>query len=361
MRDDGPFDFGRRPSSGDPIEDLQRLWREIKRKLPANPGSGFGVNPWLLVLIAAVLYALSGIYIVAPDERGLVLRFGRFVREAEPGPNYHLPWPIEQVVKPSVTQIRKEEFGFRTVSVGPPARYQRVNAEALMLTGDENIVQLEFIVQYRIRPDANGPRDFVFNLRDPQATLRDSAEAAMREVIGQTKIDDAMTEGRLGVEERTLAVLQAILDTYSSGIEALAVKLQDVGPPTPVSDAFKDVISAQQDKERLINESLGYANDVVPRARGQAAQMLNQAEAYKEAKVREAGGVADRFTALQEAYSASQEVTRRRLYLETMEAILPGMNKILIDETAGRQVLPYLPLDAAARRRADMSNDPGAP
>jgi membrane protease subunit HflK len=359
MRDDGPFDFGR--PSGDPLQDLQRMWRDFRRNLPNRPTTGWKLNPWLLVLLAGVLYALSGIYIVAPDERGLVLRFGRFVREAEPGPNYHLPWPIEEVVRPSVTQIRKEEFGFRTVSPGPPARYQKVNAEALMLTGDENIVQLEFIVQYRIRPGTNGPRDFVFNVRDPQSTLRDSAEAAMREVIGQNKIDDALTEGRLAVEEKTQAVLQKILDIYASGIEVVAVKLQDVGPPTQVSDAFKDVISAQQDKERLINESRGYANDVVPRARGQAAQLLNQAEGYGEATVRDARGVADRFTALQEAYSASKEVTRRRLYLETMEAVLPQMNKILIDEIAGRQVVPYLPLDAATRPRPGAAANTGAP
>ncbi len=362
MRDDEPFDFSRRPGSPDPLRDLQRMWDDLRRSFPSNLGSGMPrFNPWLLVVLAAIVYGLTGIYIVAPDERGLVLRFGRFVREAEPGPNYHLPWPIEFVVKPSVTQIRKEEFGFRTVAPGPPARYQTVDPEALMLTGDENIVQLEFIVQYRIKPGPNGARDFAFNLRDPQETLRVCSEAAMREVIGQDKIDEAMTEGRLAVEEKAQVVLQRILDLYESGIEAVAVKLQDVGPPRQVSDAFKDVISAQQDKERLINESLGYANDVVPKARGQAVQLLNEAEGYSEATVREASGVAQRFTALQEAYSASKSVTRRRLYIETMETILPKMNKILIDDEAGRQVVPYLPLDAVGRGRAAAATGAGVP
>jgi membrane protease subunit HflK len=309
------------------------------------------VSPWLIVAVALLAWAATGIYVVAPDERGVVLRFGRAVREAGPGPHYHLPWPIEQVFRPSVTSIAKEEIGFRTVAVGPPARYQEEPDEALMLTGDENIVKLEFIVQYKVKSEASGATDFLFNVRDPRQTVRAAAEAAMREVIGKNKIDDALTEGKERIQEDAQAVLQDILDRYAAGIEVVTLKLQDVDPPDQVSDAFKDVISAQQDKERMINEASGYANDVVPKARGEAAQLLNEAEGYREAKVREAAGAAARFVEVQQAYITAKDVTRRRLYLETMEAILPGVNKILLDDLAAKQVVPYLPLDRAIRPR----------
>jgi membrane protease subunit HflK len=348
------YDFPPRRPADDPFADLRNLWEQFRSRF-AGGGSQSRLSPYLIAAIALVLYALSGVFIVEPDERGVVLRFGRFAREAAPGPNYHLPWPFEQVIRPSVTQVRKEEFGFRTISMGPPARYQDVDREALMLTGDENIVKLQFIVQYRIKPEPEGARDFLFNLSDPPATLRDAAEAAMREVAGRTKIDDVLTEGRLKVEQEAQAVLQEILDRYDAGIEVATVKLQDVDPPDQVSDAFKDVISAQQDKERMINEARGYANDVVPKARGQAAQMLNEAEGYREATVREAAGVAQRFIALEEAYAQAKDVTRRRLYLETLEEVLPRVNKIVIDDVAGKQVVPYLPLESAIRRPAEAA------
>jgi membrane protease subunit HflK len=341
----------RRGPSQDPFADLIEMWERLRARFRA--GAPKGLTPWPFVAIALVLWLLTGIFIVAPDERGMVLRFGKLVREAEPGPNYHLPWPMEQVIKPSVTTIRKDEFGFRTVSVGPPARFQDVDPEALMLTGDENIVKLQFIVQYRIKPEVQGPRDFLFKVRNQQRTLRDAAEAAMREVSGRTTIDNVLTEGRREVEEDAKRTLQEIVDRYESGIEVVAVKLQDVDPPVQVSDAFKDVISAQQDRERMVNEARGYANDVVPRARGVAAEMLNEAEAYREAKVRDAAGVADRFVALQEAYEGAREVTRLRLYLETMEEVLPRTNKIVIDQLAGKQVVPYLPLSTLRGGRPD--------
>ncbi|MCK6555672.1 FtsH protease activity modulator HflK [Candidatus Binatia bacterium] len=342
-------DWDRRSGAQDPFNELYDLWQRLRARWGQSSGPS-RIGPWPILLLLLLLWAASGVFIVAPDERGIVLRFGQFVREVEPGPNYHLPWPIEQVVKPSVTQIRKDEFGFRTVSAGPPTRYQDVDVEALMLTGDENIVKLQFIVQYRIKPEPGGPRAFLFNLRNGQKSLRDAAEAAMREVIGRTQIDDALTEGRQQVEENAQVVLQQILDRYDSGIEVVAVKLQDVDPPDQVSDAFKDVISAQQDRERMINEALGYANDVVPKARGQAAQLLNEAEGYREAKVRDATGQAERFVALQKAYAEAAGVTRKRLYLETMETILPQTNIVLVDEEVGQRVVPYLPLGATTLR-----------
>jgi membrane protease subunit HflK len=232
-----------------------------------------------------------------------------------------------------------------------------------MLTGDENIVKLEFIVQYKIRAETRGVTDFLFNVRDPDTTLHAVAEAAMREVVGRTPIDSVLTEGKEAVQDEALGVLQSILDRYATGIEVVTVKLQDVDPPNQVSDAFKDVISAQQDKERLINEAYGYANDVVPKARGEAAQLVNEAEGYREAKVREATGTAQRFVALEQEYAKAKDVTRRRLYLETMEDVLLRVNKILLDDVAGRQVVPYLPLDQALRLKrpdAPVADAPAA-
>jgi membrane protease subunit HflK len=353
----GGFGGGGRPD--DPLDELRRMWEEFRRRF--GGGGPTRLNPWLLVAIALLLYALTGIFVVAPDERGIVLRFGRVVREADPGPGYHLPWPFEEVLKPSVTQIRKEELGFRTIAVGPPARYRSEDAEALMLTGDENIVKLQFIVQYKVKADPRGATDFLFNVRDPQKTVRDAAEAAMREVIGRDAIDDALTEGKERIQIDAQRLLQTILDRYQMGLEVAALKLQDVDPPDQVADAFKDVISAQQDKERLINEARGYANDVVPKARGQAAQLLNEAEGYAAAKVQDATGAGQRFVALHDEYTKAKEVTRQRLYLETMEEVLARMNKVLLDDLAGKQVVPYLPLDQVFKpRRAESAEVPAA-
>lgn len=345
----------------DPIEEARKLWTQLRQAQGGGPGGpggsggpgggggAFPFPPSALAGVALLLWLLSGIFIVAPDERGVVLRFGQVVREVESGPGYHLPFPIEEVLKPSVTQIRKEEFGFRTVSIGPPTRYVDQDDEALMVTGDENIVKLQFIVQYRVKPGGDGTTDFLFNVRDPQQSVRDAAEAAMREVIGRNTIDDALTEGKDRIQNDAQKLMQQILDKYDVGIEVAAVKLQDVDPPDQVADAFKDVIGAQQDRERMINESRGYANDVVPKARGQAAQLLNEAEAYAQSKVREAEGAASRFTALQTEYAKAPEVTRTRLYLETMEEVLGRANMLVLDEAAGKQVVPYLPLDQMLR------------
>jgi membrane protease subunit HflK len=348
----------RRPQN-DPIAELGELWEQVKGVFARGGGgdggrvaSGRRLNPFVIALVLLLLWGASGIYTVAPDERGVVLRFGRVARETGPGPHYRLPWPIEQVLTPSVTNIRKEEIGFRTVEAGPPARYQEIDAEALMLTGDENIVKLEFIVQYKVRDDAEGTSAYLFNIRDPVGTMRAIAEASMREVIGRTDIDKALTEGKEEIQVAAQQELQRILDAYAAGIDVVTVQLQDVDPPDQVSDAFKDVISAQQDKERLINEAYGYANDAVPKARGEAAQLVNEAEGHREGTVREATGAAQRFTALQTEFAKAPAVTRRRLYLETMEAILPGVTKIVLDEAAARQVVPYLPLDQLLKPRA---------
>jgi len=249
------------------------------------------------------------------------------------------------VIKVPVTSIRKEEIGFRTISAGPPARYRQVDAEATMLTGDNNIVELDFIVQYRVKSEPEGLTNFLFNVLDPSGTVRDAAEAAMREVIGASKIDDALTEGKQQIQSDAEILLQGILDSYEAGIDILTVKLQDVDPPDAVSDAFKDVIGAEQDKERLINESRGYANDIVPRARGEAVQMTNRAIGYRETQIREAEGAANRFIAVHDEYVKAREVTRQRLYLETMEQVLPRVKLMILDESVAQNALPYLPLD----------------
>jgi membrane protease subunit HflK len=346
------------------VRDLVEAMRE---KMFGGTGGGGGggrasgarplpsISPWPIVLIALALYLGSGFFIVAPDQRGVVLRFGQVVREVGPGPGYHLPWPFEQVLRPSVTAIRKEEFGFRTVDVGPPARYRDVDPEALMLTGDENIVKLLFIVQYKVKADPESTADFLFNVRDPTETVRAASEAAMRQVIGSNKIDDVLTEDRERIQIETQKLLQEILDGYDSGLKVETVKLQDVDPPDQVSDAFKDVINAQQDRERLINEARGYANDVVPKARGQAAQLLNEAEGYRLSKIQEAQGAGQRFVALYDEYLKAKDVTRERLYIEAMEDILPRIQKIVLDDKAGDHTVPYLPLDQMLRPRAAQS------
>lgn len=328
------------------------MWEQLRRRYDAGGGSGGNPqivlpSPWLVLSIVLALYLLSGIFIVAPDERAVVLRFGAFAREQGPGPGYHLPWPIEEVYKPSVTQIRKEEFG----GVGGLG-----GTRSMMLTGDQNIVALQFIVQYRIRPDASGTREFLFNVRDQTATVRDAAEAAMREVIGRKKIDDVLTQGRDEIQSEAQDRLQQILDSYKAGIEINTVKLMNVDPPSEVEDAFKDVINAQQDKERLINNANGYANALLPQARGEAAQVLNEAAAYRAVKVEEANGSAQRFISMYDAYKLAKDVTLDRLYLETLEEILPRVEKVIVDDHAGG-VVPYLPLDRLRAKPQPASDD----
>ncbi len=313
-------------------ESLQSSFESVKRKLP-----GF----WALVLVVLLVWLATGIYIVRPDEQGVVKRFGEMVRTVGPGPHWHIPYPIETVLKPKVTKVHRVEVGFRTVSSGPPARYREVPSEALMLTGDANIVALEFIVQYRIKE----PVPFLFNIRDQETTIKDAAEAAMREVVGKNQIDEVLTEGKLQVQEDTKILMQEILDRYEAGIKVDAVQLQDVLPPKPVIAAFKDVASAKEDREKTENLSLGYRNDILPKAKGLARQIINEAEAYKEAKINQAKGDVSRFLQVLQEYRKAKDVTRTRIYLETMEEVLAETDKILIDQQTSDKMLPYLPLE----------------
>ena len=317
--------------------DLEKMAENFKRFKGRMPSA------YILIIIAVVIWGLSGIYIVAPSEIGVVKRWGAYNRSTQSGPHYHLPYPIESVLKPKVTQVRRIEIGFRTVNPGPPARYRPVSDESLMLTGDENIVDIWFIVQFKIK-SAN---DYLFEVADPLKTIGDAAEAAMREVIGKNKIDEALTDGKYQIQNDAADTLQAILDKYKIGFKIVSVQLQEVHPPQEVRAAFKDVASAREDQNRLINEAEGYANDLLPKAKGQAAQMLAEAEAYKAEQVNRAQGDASRFLAVLEEYKKAEGVTRKRLYLETMEGVLAPANKYIIDPN-NNNVLPLLQLQRDA-------------
>ncbi|RME06925.1 MAG: FtsH protease activity modulator HflK [Deltaproteobacteria bacterium] len=283
----------------------------------------------------------TGFYIVAPDEVGVVKRFGKAVRTEGPGPHLRIPFPIETVTKPKVTKIRKIEIGFRTVQVGPPARYQAVEKEAHMLTGDENIISLWFIVQYRIKD----PIAYLFSVHDPNQAIKDAAESAMREIVGKKTIDEVLTTGRAEVQQETMELLQAMMDEYQTGLAVARVQLQDVHPPEPVANAFKDVASAKEDKERLINEAQGYANDILPKAQGEAARLVKEAEAYSQRTIEHARGDASRFLQILTEYRKAPEVTKKRMYLETMEEVLARSEKTIIDPKAAGNLFPLLRLN----------------
>ncbi|MBC7217912.1 MAG: FtsH protease activity modulator HflK [Candidatus Caldatribacterium sp.] len=297
-----------------------------------------GVYALFVILVA---YLASGVYVVGPDEVGVVRRLGSYNRTVPPGIHYHLPYPFESVARPKITEVRRVEIGFRTLSPGPPPRYALVPEESLMLTGDENIVSCQFIVQFRI----SDPYQYLFRIKDPEKAVKNAAEAALREVVGKKTIDEVLTTGRAEVQEETKNLLQEILDRYEAGIRVLAVQLQDVQPPQEVVSAFKDVASAREDKVRFINEAEAYRNQILPQARGEAARIIQEAEAYRETVIRRAEGEVARFLAVLKEYEANPEVTRRRLRLEALEEVLPKVKKFVFDEEeAAKGTLKFLPL-----------------
>ena len=297
---------------------------------------------WIVIAIIIAIYLATGIYTIGPSEVGLVKRFGRYVATVDPGLHYHLPSPIESVVAVNVLEVRKEEIGFRTVSPPPNPRYQTNEIEALMLTGDGNITHVEMVVQYRVK-DAEL---FAFNLIDSASIVKQAAEATLREQVATRTLDETLTELRDTIGIDTMTSLQALLDTYGAGIAIDNVQLQDVKPPRDVISAFDDVNSARQDKEKLINQAQEYALDILPKARGQAQEIGNQAAGYKQTRIKGAEGDVARFVEVLAKYELGEEVTRTRLYIEAMEEILPGMDKtILSKDTEG--VLKLLNLDGA--------------
>ena len=344
----GPWGSG--PGAGGPqppdLEDLVRKGQDqLKRLLPSGGGSGRGLA--LALAVVAALWGMTGFYRVQPDEQGVVLRFGQWVATTQPGLNYHLPVPIETALTPKVTRVNRIDVGFRSASeTGRGAAIRDVSEESLMLTGDENIVDIDFTVFWVIK-DAG---EFLFNIQRPITTVKAVAESAMREVIGKTNIQSALTEGRQPIEVATGELIQTTLDGYKSGIQITQVKLQKVDPPGAVIDAFRDVQAARADLERQRNEAEAYANDIIPRARGESEQIVQQAQAYKQEVVADAEGKAARFTAVYKEYAQAKDVTRRRMYLETMERILGGMTKIIVDNKGGTGVVPYLPLPELKKR-----------
>ena len=278
--------------------------------------------------IALVLWLLTGIYIVGPDEVGVVQTFGKYSRAAQSGLNYHFPYPIETVSTPKVTEVKRIEIGFRTVG---NKQYQTVERESLMLTGDENIVDAEMIVQYRIKD----PVAYTFNFIEPELTVREASEASLRTVVGRHNIDEALTSGKFMIQEETKELVQSILDKYNTGILVVAVQLQDVSPPEQVIAAFKDVASAKEDKNRMVNQAEGYRNDVIPKARGEAQARIREAEGYKQARIARAEGDVAKFSAILKEYRKAKGVTETRMYLETVEEVLQNKEKIIVPDGEG--------------------------
>ena len=320
-----------------------------------RPGQPFKFSPKMLYGIVGALVALwflSGIYTVDPDEQGVVLRFGKLNRLAGPGLHYHLPSPFETRIVPSVTRVYRNEVGFRTIDPGPPAQYSDRPKESLMLTGNLNIVDVELVVQYRV----TSVTDALFQVaglgvfEERGGLVHDACEAVLRHVIGRHPIDQVLTEGKLQIQTEIKEQLQALFSLYQCGLSVETVQLQTVKAPAQVDAAFKDVASAKEDRERLINEAKGYQNDIIPKARGEAEKMIKAAEAYKVERVRRASGDAERFKTVYAEYRKAPDVTEKRMYLETMERILPRMQKYIIETDGGGGLINLLNLDKGVSR-----------
>ena len=344
----GPW--GQGPGSQPP--DLEEMLKRSQDRMKQVMHGG-GIPGPLAFLAAAVAVAVVGWYAfffrVDPDELGVVMRFGEYVRQEPPGLHTRWPYPIEEVIKPKVTRQNIIEVGMRS---GTDRGFggvviQDVPEESLMLTGDENTVDIDFVVYWRIR-DAS---EYLFNIQNPDNTVKEVAESAMREVVGKSKIQPILTEARQKTEADVLRLIQDTLNSYKAGIQIDQVTLQKVDPPSDVIDAFRDVQAARADQERLQNEAFAYANKVVPEARGEAERILQAAEGYKQQTVAESQGQTARFLQVYEQYAKAPEVTRKRIFLETMERVFGGTDKVIIDSKSGQGVVPYLPLDQLQRRQ----------
>ncbi|HXV12039.1 MAG TPA: FtsH protease activity modulator HflK [Burkholderiales bacterium] len=342
--------WGRRPNQGPP--DLDELLREFNRKLnslfgrrggggeepPGGGGGGdvkrLGGGAGLLLGLIVIVWLASGFYIVYEGQRGVVLRFGKYVQTTMPGPRWHLPYPIESAEVVNVDQVRTVEVGYRNNVKS------KVLKESLMLTDDENIVDVQFAVQYILK----SPTDFLFNSRAPDESVLQAAETAIREIVGKSSMDFVVFEGRAEVAARAHKLMQEILDRYGTGINISKVTMQNAQPPEQVQAAFDDAVKAGQDRERQKNEGQAYANDVIPKARGMAARLMQEAEGYRQRVIERAEGDAARFGQVLAEYNKAPQVTRERLYLEAMQEIMNNTNKVLIDQKSGSSLM-YLPLD----------------
>ncbi len=349
-----PWGQRKKPNQGQP--DLDQIVRNIQQKLGGLFGggrggaggpraSGFGIG--LIIAVVLLLWIASGFYIIQQGERGVVLRFGKKTEVTETGLRWHFPYPIERVEKVNVEKISTIEIGYRS---NPRGGKSKMPKEALMLTQDENIIDIEFAVQYKI----SNAGDYLFNVRDVETTIAQATESAVREVVGKSTLDFALTEGRDQVARGARDLLQQILDRYKSGIQIVTVETQKAQPPEEVKAAFDDAVKAREDEQRLKNEAEAYANDVIPRARGAAARMMQEAQGYKASTIARAEGEARRFTQVANEYTKAPAVTRERLYLEAIEQVLSNTTKIFIDQKAGSNLL-YLPLDKIVPRSEPMT------
>lgn len=348
----GPWGSSGGSDSNTPPPDIEDFIRKGQNRFKDAVPPIFGAKGGMFVVLLVIfgLWAATGFYRVLPNEQGAVLRFGSFSYMTGAGLHYHLPVPIETVMIPDVTRENREEIGFRTIQA---SRYsepsvQSMPKESLMLTGDENIVDIDFTVTWVVK-DA---RDYLFNMRDPAGTVRVAAEGSMREVIGKTRIVEVLTMDKEEIQLKTSVLLQEVLDSYGAGIRIKRVKLLEVNPPKLVIDAFNDVQRAKTDKERLRNEAEAYKREVIPRARGEAAKKMQGAEAYKAEVVNRATGDANRFSSVLNGYKKAKNVTAKRMYLETMEKVMGKSELVIIDQSKGGQgVIPYLPLPEIGSRR----------
>lgn len=329
------------------LEDFIRRGQDkLRNIMPGGGASGRGIA--LIGLGAVLLWLATGFYTVRPDEVGINMIFGRYVGTTGEGLRYNFPYPIGSVIKPQVTTVNTIEVGQRTGDTSRRvAAAREVPEESLMLTGDENIVDINFTVQWQVSPAR--PQDYVFNLQNPDSAIKAAAESAMREIVGRRNIQSVLTTDRGAIETEVRQTMQRLLDEYGAGVEIRQVQLQKVDPPQQVIDAFRDVQAARQDQDRIRNEAETYASRVVPEARGEATRIVQAGEGYRERAVAEARGAASRFTQVYEAYAAAPDVTRERMFLETMERVLSGSDKVLIDSKDGPGVVPYLPLGELQR------------
>ncbi|MHB2167536.1 FtsH protease activity modulator HflK [Alsobacter sp. R-9] len=360
----GPQGGGNNNGPGGAPPDLEELLRRSQDRLrQVIPGGSFGGGKGIAAigLGALLLWAATGFYTVRPDEVGLNLIFGRYVGTTQPGLNYNFPYPIGSVIKPRVTVVNTTEVGYRGSDGARRAVSRDVLEESLMLTGDENIVDIDFSVQWQINPARAA--DFVFNIQAPEASVKAVAEAAMREVVGRRNIQAILTTDRGPIEAEVRQLMQDVLNSYGAGVEIRLVQLQKVDPPQQVIDAFRDVQAARQDQDRARNEAETYASKVVPEARGEAARIVQEAEAYRERIIAEANGQASRFKQVFEEYRKAPDITRERMYLETMERVFGSTDKIILDQKteSGQGVVPFLPLNEMQQRRPAAAAAPGQP
>ncbi len=348
--------WGKRGNDGPP--DLDELWRRLNQRLNSlfggkggggAPSSGptrrqFGGGFGLLVILVLVVWLASGFYIVDASQRGVVLRFGKFNAVTESGPRWHLPWPIESAEVVNVTGVRTIEIGYRNNVKS------KVQNESLMITDDENIIDIQFAVQYIL----NDPKDYLFNNRDADKSVMQASESAIREVVGKNKMDFLLSGGKEKIVETVQILLQKILDRYKTGITVTRVTMQDAQAPEEVQAAFADAVKAGQDRERQINEGQSYFNDVVPKAKGTSARLLQEGEGYRQSVIANAEGEASRFSQIVTEYSKAPVVTRQRLYLDAMQQVLANSSKVVVDQKSGNNLL-YLPLDKLMQIGASAS------